>query len=102
MKKNRCICFLIICFFVFLSSVNSQSSSSVLSVDTSKSKVEWIARKITGKHNGFISITSGSLEMDGKTLTGGRFIVDTKSMTDVDVRSSLPNNWLMKHLKNDL
>lgn len=74
---------------------------TTIPVDVSKSKVEWKARKIAGKHNGYISIASGTVETDGKIITGGQFVIDTKTMTDVDVRFKPANHWLMKHLKNN-
>ena len=88
-------CFCSVIFFSF----KSIDDNILLPVNILKSKVEWTARKIAGKHNGFISISSGMVETDGKMLKGGKFVIDTRSMTDIDVQLKSSNRLLMKHLK---
>ena len=72
-----------------------------LPVDLNKSKIEWVGRKVGGKHNGFISIASGAVQTNGKTLTGGSFVIDATSMIDTDLKFKKENNWLMGHLKDN-
>lgn len=79
----------------------SPKATTRLPVDLNKSKIEWIGRKVGGKHNGFIAIVSGTVETDGKMMTGGSFVVDATSMTDADISNKKENNWLMGHLKNN-
>ena len=86
---------------IVLFSFKSIDHNISIPVDVSKSKIEWFARKIAGKHNGFISISSGTFETNGTVVTGGSFEIDTKSMTDVDVHFKSANRWLMGHLKNN-
>ena len=69
--------------------------------DFNTCRFEWVARKIGGKHNGFITLTSATLSIEGNYLKGGEFIVDTKSMTDADLTFKKANRWLMRHLKNN-
>lgn len=70
-------------------------------VDGSKSKIAWLAKKVTGSHNGFISITGGELQADGSTLKGGSFTVDTRTMTVEDIKNADGNARLLGHLKSD-
>ncbi len=97
LRNSLVIAFVSLVLFSF----KSKGDNIYIPVDVTKSKIEWFARKIAGKHNGFISILSGTIETNGKMVTGGRFIVDTKSMTDVDVHFKSSNRWLMGHLKNN-
>ncbi len=69
-------------------------------VEASKSKVEWLAKKVTGQHNGTVALTSGNLIVSGDKITGGSFIVDMTSI----VCSDLTGEWngkLVGHLKSD-
>ena len=70
-------------------------------VDGSKSKIAWLAKKVTGSHNGFINISGGTLQVDGSTLTGGSFNVDTRTMTVEDIKDEKGNARLLGHLKSD-
>lgn len=69
-------------------------------VDVSKSKIEWIARKVTGSHNGEIKLGSGILNYAGSSLKGGNFVVDMNSISILDVQGDT-NARLLGHLKND-
>jgi polyisoprenoid-binding protein YceI len=69
-------------------------------VDVSKSKIEWVARKVTGSHNGEIKLSSGVLNYAGSSLKGGNFIIDMNSITILDVQGET-NARLLGHLKND-
>ncbi len=69
-------------------------------VEASKSKVEWLAKKVTGQHNGTVALTSGNLVVNGDKIIGGSFIVDMTSI----VCSDLTGEWngkLVGHLKSD-
>lgn len=70
-------------------------------VDGSKSKIAWLAKKVTGSHNGVISISGGELQADGSSLTGGSFTVDTRTMTVDDIKDANGNARLLNHLKSD-
>ncbi|MEO5910654.1 MAG: YceI family protein [Pelobium sp.] len=74
--------------------------ADVYSVDVTKSKIEWIGRKVTGTHKGELKIASGSLNANGKNLTGGSFVMDMTSMsnTDLDAGSGAK---LLGHLKSE-
>jgi polyisoprenoid-binding protein YceI len=69
-------------------------------VDATKSSIHWLAKKVTGQHEGTVNIQSGSLIFKGKKLTGGNFVVDMTSLTSTD----LTGDYLGKlngHLKSE-
>jgi len=74
--------------------------ADVYNVDLSKSKIEWIGRKVTGKHSGELKIASGTLNANGKSLVGGSFVMDMKSMSNTDLDAS-NGQKLLGHLKSD-
>ncbi|KLT65212.1 YceI family protein [Pedobacter sp. BMA] len=65
-------------------------------VDAAKSTITWIGKKVTGSHNGTISLQSGTLNVDGKKVTGGTFTIDMNSIKDADGSAKLEG-----HLKAD-
>ena len=101
MKKNIIYTIIIGIVSTLLVSFKSFTDTEKMPVDLTKSKIEWVAGKIGGKHNGFITLTSATLSIEGNYLKGGEFIVDTKSMTDADLTFKKANRWLMGHLKNN-
>ncbi|WP_109697708.1 YceI family protein [Chitinophaga deserti] len=82
-------------------SVKEAKAPVAYKVDGTKSKIAWLAKKVTGSHNGFISVTGGDLQVDGSTLTGGTFTVDTRTMTVDDIKDANGNARLLNHLKSD-
>ena len=76
------------------------SQSSIVKINTEKSNIHWLAKKVTGQHDGYISLTNGSLEMDGGQLTGGSFEVDMTSINVADLTGEYKAK-LEGHLKSD-
>ncbi len=79
---------------------NGEEGNVTYKVDAAKSSVAWQGQKLTGSHEGLISIASGTIEMDGDKLTGGEFVIDMTSLTttgmDADMGAKLEG-----HLKSD-
>lgn len=69
-------------------------------VDTKKSTIVWKGRKVTGSHDGNVTLKSGSLEFDGSKLTGGAFEMDMNTITCNDLSGNMKDN-LVGHLKSD-
>jgi len=65
-------------------------------VDAAKSTITWIGKKVTGSHNGTVALQSGTLNVDGKKVTGGTFTIDMNSIKDADGSAKLEG-----HLKAD-
>ncbi len=69
-------------------------------VDASKSKVEWLAKKVTGQHNGVVTLQSGNLVVTDGKIAGGSFVVDMNSIVCLDLTGEW-NEKLVGHLKSD-
>lgn len=70
-------------------------------VDTKASQVKWTGEKVTGEHWGYVSLKSGSLQVENGKLTDGEFTTD---MTSITVKDLEPGEWhdkLLGHLKSD-
>jgi polyisoprenoid-binding protein YceI len=69
-------------------------------IKTDNSKVVWKGYKVTGAHQGTISIQSGSLNFEGDKLTGGEFVIDMTSIIVTDLEGDYKGK-LEGHLKSD-
>ncbi len=69
-------------------------------VDSKKSTLVWTAKKVTGSHTGNITLSSGSLQIEGSALKGGSFEIDMSTITDTDLKNEKDRNKLVKDLKN--
>jgi len=98
MKKFTLVAFLLVAFIAgTFANGNGKSSHSV---DASKSEVKWVGEKVTGKHEGGISVKEGSLELKNGKLKGGSFIIDMTSITCTDLEGGTRDK-LLGHLKSD-
>jgi polyisoprenoid-binding protein YceI len=65
-------------------------------IDSQKSKVTWVGKKVTGQHAGTINLSEGNFTSKGKNITGGSFTIDMTSLKD-----EAANARLEGHLKSD-
>ena len=70
-------------------------------VDKAASSVKWEAKKVTGQHNGTISLANGSISASKATITGGTLVIDMKTIVDVDLTDAGYNKKLIGHLSSD-
>lgn len=77
------------------------SIAQTKTVDTGKSVITWVGKKVTGQHDGTVKLQSGNLVFKGKTLTGGTFVVDMNSIEVTDIKAGQGKEKLEGHLKND-
>ena len=68
-------------------------------VNIENSKVIWKGYKVTGQHEGTISLKSGTLTFDNETLTGGSFVMDMTSINTTDLEGEYKGK-LDGHLKS--
>lgn len=80
----------VVLFTAFTNPVSTQT----FKVDTERSSIDWIGRKVTGEHTGKIEITSGELILAGDAVKGGSFLIDMTSLTS-------DNDRLTGHLKTE-
>lgn len=64
-------------------------------IDTQKSKITWVGKKVTGQHNGTIALLDGTLTTKGKKMSGS-FTIDMTTLKDAE-----NNARLETHLKSD-
>lgn len=69
-------------------------------VKTKESTVAWKAYKVTGSHNGTVTLKSGTLMFDNGELTGGEFAVDMTTLISTDLEGGSKYK-LEGHLKSD-
>ena len=69
-------------------------------VDIDKSKIFWTGKGPGKAHTGYVTIQSGSLLIDTKTITGGFFYINMKSIVDTDIKDPGFNKNLVDHLKS--
>ena len=69
-------------------------------IKTDKSKVVWKGYKVTGSHEGTISIKSGFLNFDNDILKGGEFVIDMTTINTTDLEGKYKDK-LDGHLKSD-
>ena len=76
-------------------------ADTTLNLDKSKSKLMWLGKKVTGKHNGDIKFKSGSITLSKEgILKNANFTVDMTTINTTD----LSGEWKDKldgHLKNE-
>jgi len=112
MKSISGILFLTLLTVIFFTSCKKKESvnniqneaidSTAISypLDLNNSKLFWLAKKVTGQHNGTVNIISGDLLVNKNTITGGKFEIDLSSITVSDLTDQEMNVKLTKHLKS--
>ena len=70
-------------------------------VNTTKSSLKWLGKKIGGQHEGNIQLKSGYLELKNDQLVAGEFVVDMTTITNTDLEDQGYNQKLVGHLKSD-
>lgn len=79
--------------FIGLSSFTTKiHNEKELKLNTSVSSVEWVGKKVTGQHNGNISIKEGMLHLHDGHLSGGKVTIDMSTITCAD----LEGEWSQK------
>jgi polyisoprenoid-binding protein YceI len=98
MKKVQIILSAVILGFASLT--NAVAAPKPVAVSTSASKVVWLAKKVTGEHNGTVAISKGSLDVDGNKLVGGSFTIDLKSIVCKDLTDPTYNQKFITHISS--
>ncbi|CAI8364657.1 MAG: Protein YceI [Flavobacteriaceae bacterium] len=81
-------------------SIQSFSLIEKETIDVSSAKIVWKAYKVTGSHEGTISLKSGKLNFINDELIGGDFKVDMNSILCTDLSGDYKNQ-LEGHLKSE-
>jgi polyisoprenoid-binding protein YceI len=78
----------------------SIAAAQTKKIDASKSSIHWVGKKVTGSHEGTITLKEGTLIFKGKKLVGGNFTVDMTTINTTDLEGKGKAN-LDGHLKSD-
>ena len=65
------------------------------------SLVTWTGRNLAGRHTGNLAIAQGELTIEGGELTGGRIVIDMKSLTNADLQQADYRTMLVSHLLSE-
>lgn len=67
----------------------------------STSKIDWTGRKVTGAHNGTIGIKEGNFILNDGKISGGKVVIDTTTITILDIADPATNAQFAGHLASD-
>ena len=70
-------------------------------INTAKSNIGWVGKKVTGQHSGTINFKDGVLSFKNNKLTGGNFTVNMNSIAVTDLKAGEGKEKLEGHLKAD-
>ena len=90
----------ILTLFLFALTCLAFTKNTAKKVDIEKSVVKWVGYKLTGQHEGTISIREGELNFENNVLTGGTFTIDMGSINTTDLEGGSKNR-LDEHLKDE-
>lgn len=99
MKKSL-LSLVFVAVFSFSATATTPIDGEKKEVKVSESKVTWKGYKVTGSHDGNINLKSGHLELKGKKLVGGEFVVDMTSIVVTDLEAGKGKEKLEGHLKS--
>ncbi len=79
----------------------AQMESVKYIANATESSIDWTGFKPTGKHNGTINVENGVFTVNNGKLESGSFLIDMKSIVNLDIPSDDENNGkLVGHLKS--
>jgi polyisoprenoid-binding protein YceI len=76
-------------------------NTQAFNIVASQSTIDWEGRKVTGAHHGTIAIKEGVLFFNDDVLTGGKFVIDTRSIKILDITDLELNTQLKGHLASE-
>lgn len=69
-------------------------------VDTSKTTINWVGKKVAGQHSGIVSAKAGNLVFKENDLVGGEIVVDMNSIKCTDITDAETNGKFLGHIKS--
>lgn len=70
-------------------------------IDVEKSAVEWTGRNINNRHHGRISLSAGEVVMANGRPVSGRFDLDMKTISNIDLQDEGWRGMLLRHLNSE-
>lgn len=89
--------------FIFAAYAGNESAKeTVMTVNPTDSKVEWLGKKVTGQHNGDVDVRQGNIVLDESGNLKSAYVqVDMKTITCEDLTDAETNAKLVGHLKSE-
>lgn len=94
-------CLSIAAIGVLLAFTNPEKKTETYKVDVQKSNIEWIGRKVLGEHSGNLKLSSGIISTVENIPASGNFVINMKSITNIDLTDEGYNEKLLNHLRSD-
>jgi polyisoprenoid-binding protein YceI len=94
------ICSLFILHLVYANEPALSAEKETFTIDTDKSEIRWLGKKLAGKHNGSVRLRSGSVALTEGMITEGTFVIDMLSIMNEDIESPQWRKKLEDHLKS--
>ncbi len=69
-------------------------------IDTAGSILNWTGETLSYQHSGTMRLSEGNLTVKDGNLTAGNFILDIKSIKDLDLTNPTKNAYLVGHLND--
>lgn len=85
---------------LLMSSFTRATHDETFTVDTKRSSIQWLAKKVTGQHNGTIKLASGKLTVNNQAIKDGTFTLEMASIACSDLEGE-SNKKIIAHLKSD-
>ncbi len=75
-------------------------SAQTYTIDSDASNMHWLGQKVSGSHEGDISLKEGKIKLKEGKLSG-EVIIDMTSITCTDIENAEYNQKLVGHLENE-
>lgn len=80
---------------------NTKGEKAAFEIDTKASKVNWVGKKVTGEHTGYLSVGNGTVTVEKNAVTSARVSMDMNSIVCTDLTNEEYNKKFVGHLKSD-
>jgi len=88
-----------IAFALFVALTSLTATAQEKKINTSKSSIAWVGKKVTGQHTGTVNFKEGSLTWKDGKVVAGNFTVDMTSIAVTDLKAGEGKEKLEGHLK---
>lgn len=85
---------------IFSTALFANHNHDELKINTDISIVKWVGKKVTGQHNGTVSIKEGTFNVHDGELAGGKVVIDMTSIVCQDIEDEGYNQKLVGHLSS--
>lgn len=79
----------------------SKGEKTAFEIDTKASKVNWVGKKVTGEHTGYLSVGNGTVTVNNNSVTAAKVNMDMNSIVCTDLTDAEWNKKLVGHLRSD-